>query len=59
MKMNRLTLFTVVIGTMTGVLSMKADVGGKPYGAFNLRIVSDSVPDWSSRENFVKSALGG
>ncbi|HOX06367.1 MAG TPA: hypothetical protein PK280_08200 [Planctomycetota bacterium] len=30
-----------------------------PGGAFNLRIVSDSVPDWSSRENFVKSALSG
>jgi len=28
-------------------------------GAFNLRIVSDSVPDWSSRENFVRSALSG
>jgi hypothetical protein len=26
-------------------------------GAFNLRIVSDSVPDWSSREKFVASAL--
>ena len=30
-----------------------------PGGAFNIRIVSDSVPDWSSRENFVKSALSG
>ncbi|MGQ9661865.1 MAG: hypothetical protein ACUVWX_05930 [Kiritimatiellia bacterium] len=28
-------------------------------GAFNLRIVSASVPDWSSRENFVRSALSG
>lgn len=28
-------------------------------GAFNLRIVSDSVPDWSSREHFVRSALSG
>jgi hypothetical protein len=30
-----------------------------PGGAFNLRIVSDSVPDWSSRRNFVRSALSG
>jgi len=30
-----------------------------PGGAFNLRVVSDSVPDWSSRENFVRSALSG
>jgi hypothetical protein len=28
-------------------------------GAFGLRVVSDSVPDWSSRENFVRSALSG
>lgn len=28
-------------------------------GAFNLRVISDSVPDWSSRENFVYSALSG
>lgn len=59
MKMARLISFTIAVGLLAGVLSMKADVGGKPYGAFNLRIVSDSVPDWSSRENFVKSALGG
>jgi len=26
-------------------------------GAFNLRVVSDAVPDWSSRSNFVYSAL--
>jgi hypothetical protein len=31
----------------------------RPGGAFNLRIVSDSVPDWSSRENFVRSVLSG
>ncbi|MHC4917361.1 MAG: hypothetical protein ACYTGB_17930, partial [Planctomycetota bacterium] len=28
-------------------------------GVFNLRVVSDSVPDWSSRANFVRSALSG
>ncbi|MDD4889737.1 MAG: discoidin domain-containing protein [Phycisphaerae bacterium] len=28
-----------------------------PGGAFNLRILSDSVPDFSTRENFVYSAL--
>ncbi|MFO7899399.1 MAG: discoidin domain-containing protein [Planctomycetota bacterium] len=31
----------------------------KPGGAFNIRIVSDSVPDFSTRENFVRSALSG
>ena len=29
----------------------------RPAGAFNLRIVSDSVPDFSSRRHFVTSAL--
>jgi len=28
-----------------------------PGGAFNLRVVTDAVPDWSSRSNFVHSAL--
>ncbi|MFW6157934.1 MAG: discoidin domain-containing protein [Planctomycetota bacterium] len=31
----------------------------EPGGAFNIRIVSDSVPDFSTRENFVRSALSG
>jgi hypothetical protein len=30
-----------------------------PGGVFNLRVVSDSVPDWSSRKAFVHSALSG
>jgi hypothetical protein len=28
-----------------------------PAGAFNLRVVSDAIPDWSSPSNFVYSAL--
>jgi hypothetical protein len=28
-------------------------------GVFNIRVVSDSVPDWSSRKAFVHSALSG
>lgn len=35
-----------------------ADEGhGPTAGMFNLRVVSDSMPDWSSRDNFVYSAL--
>ncbi len=34
-----------------------AAFGRTGWGGFVLRVLSDSVPDWSSRENFVRSAL--
>jgi hypothetical protein len=51
---------------MASILGLSAATAGEAAaeqpavgGAFNLRIVSDSVPDWSSRDNFVRSALSG
>jgi len=65
----RATMAAALIGLAASCAEQPADgpapapvqkEGAKmPGGAFNLRIVSDSVPDWSSRENFVKSALSG
>jgi len=40
-------------------LQTAAAPSSTPGGAFNLHIVSDSVPDFSSREAFVASALSG
>jgi hypothetical protein len=47
----------VAIGAVfvLGVGTMQA--ADPPAGAFNLRVLSDSTPDWSSRENFVYSAI--
>jgi hypothetical protein len=49
---------TLVAGSAAGAAEDNG-MNARPGGAFNLRIVSDSVPDWSSRENFVRSALSG
>ncbi len=56
----RLTLLLLLAGLGHSAAGEKRrEEGRMPGGAFNLRIVSDSVPDWSSRENFVRSALSG
>jgi hypothetical protein len=46
---------------MCGALILNAGSAAeeRPGGTFGLRTLSDSVPDWSSRENFVRSALSG
>lgn len=55
MKKGSIPMALAILCTATGVAT--AAITGQPGGAFNLRIVSDSVPDWSSRDNFVASAL--
>jgi hypothetical protein len=51
------SLLLVGLGGRALAETAKASTGGPTGGAFNLRILSDSVPDLSSRENFVSSAL--
>jgi hypothetical protein len=56
-----------LVGALTGLPTDALPAESRPAtgsanpcgGAFGLRIVSDSTPDWSSRENFVRSALSG
>ncbi|MDD4888654.1 MAG: hypothetical protein PHU85_01895 [Phycisphaerae bacterium] len=57
--MNRILgiIAGLVASVASGALVVAADEPAKAGGAFNLRLVSDSVPDFSSRENFVRSAL--
>jgi len=50
---RRFILPVLIAAALTGPAAAEE----RPGGAFNLRIVSDSVPDFSSREAFVYSAL--
>ncbi len=48
------TAMATLLLTSGAAMGQEAD---RPGGAFNLRILSDSVPDFSTRENLIHSAL--